>query len=86
MRVVRIRQSPFEDPFAQPVARLSRNIECDRPFWEGCRESRRCSRDTYPETCFVCGTHQSEREFFIDNLLVRIHFIIVMIRWSGLAP
>jgi len=25
------------------------------------------------------------REFFIDNLLVRIHFIIVMIRWTGLA-
>ena len=23
---------------------------------------------------------------FIDNLLVRIHFIIVMIRWTGLAP
>jgi len=27
-----------------------------------------------------------EREFFIHNLLVRIHFIIVMIRWTGLAP
>jgi hypothetical protein len=27
-----------------------------------------------------------EREFFTDNLLVRIHFIIVMIRWTGLAP
>ena len=27
-----------------------------------------------------------EREFVIDNLLVRIHFIIVMIRWTGLAP
>ena len=27
-----------------------------------------------------------EREFFIDNLLVRIHVIIVMIRWTGLAP
>ena len=27
-----------------------------------------------------------EREFFIDNLLVRMHFIIVMIRWTGLAP
>jgi len=27
-----------------------------------------------------------EREFFIDNLLVRIHLIIVMIRWTGLAP
>ena len=27
-----------------------------------------------------------EREFVMDNLLVRIHLIIVMIRWSGLAP
>jgi len=27
-----------------------------------------------------------EREFFIVNLLVRIHFIIVMIWWTGLAP
>ena len=26
-----------------------------------------------------------EREFVIDNLLVRIHFIIVMIRWTGHA-
>jgi len=29
---------------------------------------------------------KGEREFFIDNLLVRIHSIIVMIRWTGLAP
>ena len=29
---------------------------------------------------------QREREFFIDKLLVRIHFIIVMITWTGLAP
>ena len=35
----------------------------------------------------VPATHQhAHREFFIDNLLVRIHFIIVMIRWTGLAP
>ena len=27
-----------------------------------------------------------ERELVIDNLLVRIHFIIVIIRWTGLAP
>ena len=27
-----------------------------------------------------------ERYFFIHNLLVRIHFIVVMIRWTGLAP
>ena len=31
-------------------------------------------------------TPPPKREFFIDNLLVRIHFIIVMIRWTGLAP
>ena len=28
----------------------------------------------------------TEREFFIDNLLIRIYCIIVMIRWTGLAP
>ena len=33
----------------------------------------------------VLGT-LSQREFFTDNLLVRIHFIIVMIWWTGLAP
>ena len=27
-----------------------------------------------------------EREFVIDNLLVRIHFIIEMFWWTGLAP
>ena len=27
-----------------------------------------------------------QRELFIDNLLVRIHVIIEMIRWTGLAP
>jgi len=27
-----------------------------------------------------------KRELFIDNLLVRVHFIILMIRWTGLAP
>ena len=27
-----------------------------------------------------------EREIFIDNLLVRIHCIIGMIWWTGLAP
>ena len=31
------------------------------------------------------GRHR-KREFLIDNLLVRIHFIIVIIRWAGLAP
>ena len=31
-------------------------------------------------------TQSGEREFFIDNLLVRIHFLVVMMRWTGLAP
>jgi len=31
-------------------------------------------------------TGACERDFFIDNLLVRLHYIIVMIRWTGLAP
>jgi len=33
-----------------------------------------------------CRANPAERELFIDNLLVRIHFIIVMIRWTGVAP
>jgi len=31
-------------------------------------------------------TSEREREFFIDTLLVRIHVIIEMIWWTGLAP
>ena len=27
-----------------------------------------------------------EKQFFVDNLLVRNHFIIVMIMWNGFAP
>jgi len=35
----------------------------------------------------LCPLSQgAEREFLIDNLLVRTHFIIVMIGWTGLAP
>ena len=34
------------------------------------------------DTAFDCG----QREFCIDNLLDRIHLIIVMIRWTGVAP
>ena len=30
-------------------------------------------------------TGTREREFFIDNLLVRIYFIIEMVWWTGLA-
>ena len=49
-----------------------------------CERFHRCRR------CFIVpGTtiaSNSEETFFIDNLLVQIHFIIVMFRWIGLAP
>ena len=34
----------------------------------------------------LCSLRACKREYFIDNLLVRIHFIIEMIWWTGLAP
>jgi len=37
-------------------------------------------------SCAAVAPAVGEREFVIDNLLVRIHCIIVMIRWTGLAP
>ena len=37
-------------------------------------------------TVEVLSSGSGKREFFIDNLLVRIHFIIEMIWWTGLAP
>ena len=39
---------------------------------------------TAPAAVFAIlfGVRALERECYIDNLLVRIHFIIVMIRWT----
>jgi hypothetical protein len=36
--------------------------------------------------CFGAPETHTEKEFFIDNVLARIHFIIEVIRWTGLAP
>jgi len=33
-----------------------------------------------------CVQRERERDFYIGNFLVRIHFIIEMIWWTGLAP
>ena len=46
-------------------------------------------KSTHAEEAFgtPARTYQErEREFFIDNQLVRTHCIIVMIRWTSLAP
>ena len=34
----------------------------------------------------LCSTPLPEKEFFTDNLLVRVPLNIKMIRWTGLAP
>ena len=44
------------------------------------------ARVDFQRVDFQRGGAGGEREFFIDNLLVRIYFIAVMIRWTGLAP
>ena len=44
------------------------------------------SRIPNPESRNATPGRCREREFFIDNLLVQIHFIIEMIKWAGLAP
>jgi len=49
-------------------------------------ESSHKSVSWYRRNIVAHGNGSREREFFIDDLLVRIHFIIVMIRWTGLAP
>jgi len=49
------------------------------------QSSRSSSHSSWPNPSSWPGI-QPQREFFIDNLLVRILFIIVMIRWTGLAP
>jgi len=42
----------FQDevPVGVLEAHASRDHTLAGPLWEGCRESRRCSRDTYPES------------------------------------
>ena len=49
--------------------------------WTGGQGSTMIAREVESGEAF-----STDREFFIDNLLVRIHFIMVMIRWTGLAP
>ena len=43
-------------------------------------------RERARERSAWAATRCSKREIVIDNLLVRIHFIMVMIWWTGLAP
>ena len=42
-------------------------------------------REVVKENQRAVPMHPKEEGFFIDDLLVLIHFIIVTIRWTGLA-
>ena len=44
-----------------------------------------CTLDTRDSSASSAPLQQ-DKKFVIDNLLVRIHFIIEMIWWTGLAP
>jgi len=56
-----------------------------------CRDQTRFP--AFRRTTFCTGVRskyaqssKTEKEFFIDNRLVRNHLILMMIRWTGLAP
>ena len=67
----------------QPLSRADSEDQEDRVERHGAQALRSEGGDGAPAPL---RRGLSERQFFIDNLLVRIHFIIVMIRWTGLAP
>ena len=66
-----------------PLGSLSAHIPTDHiPEQSGSGSARGAAHDSAHHPSQPLG----EREFFMDNLLVRIHFTNVMIRWTGLAP
>ena len=73
--------SPFE------TGGLGGPVEARFGVWV-CEEGHVCANGTSAFFCFVfdevraCPSRESS---FIDNLLVRTHFVIVMIWWTGLA-
>ena len=61
-----------------------RNAVLPTPFTFFAEHLRRRKENEASEMLYT--PHPSEREFFIDNLLLWIHYIIVMKRWTGPAP
>jgi len=76
-------QISFENDQAPKAADLDRDVaillsETDTFFILDIHSA--CVADDHPSLEVL------ERECCVDNLLVRIHFIIVMIWWAGLSP
>ena len=57
-----------------------------RPEGGNCRPNPNAPRRGAARGLHLRGRARVEREFFIDNLLVRIHVILEMFWWIGLAP
>ena len=53
---------------------------------EGFQKMRDTNEEGLQSTRASCEQQVGEREFFVDSLLVRIHFTIEMIWWTGFAP
>ena len=69
-------------PFFHPdLKRWRPKIPGQNLVWSEIKSRMDLLEDALRVTC----RYHRER-VLIDNLLVRIHFIIVMIRWTGLAP
>ena len=60
------------------VRRLRGESPLPRHFLRSLGTSASCALSARLQEC--------EKEFFLDNLLVRIHLIFEMIKWTGLAP
>ena len=78
-------QQPPQGLFVCDHAGLVINKLCRLRVWETSRHLLEKVPAGTPGHQVEEGAGMKEREFFIDNLLVRFHFIIEMIRWTGLA-
>jgi hypothetical protein len=82
----------YGERLGQDFIRTSTHHEYDSPQGIGAipSEMRLMAAMPWGRIVLTMNTHlsllQRERERFIENPLVRIHFIFVMIKWTGLAP
>ena len=57
----------------QEILRANNFLACDRlRVGEGCRESRRCSRDTYPESYFTKYTSIQRQYLEVARVVLRV--------------
>jgi len=70
-------RSEKHDKVGMPQARQHRYLVDQICLRDGCFDVARPGEGG--------AVQRQQREFFIDNLMVRIHCIIVMIKWTGFA-